>query len=123
MDDDNVVINCQTIKIALDPEEVEKLIKGITNKDTVIVRDAEDSSTKVAFSPRGSSIMVKLVGTTDGIMMKQGDVDDLLNFVQKGDDDEESAKPAGDEPAGDDGPTKQPAGGDEDSIPKDQEKE
>lgn len=116
MDDENVVIQCSTIKVILDEEEVEKLVKGITNKDTVIVRDAEDQTHKVAFSPRGSSIMVKKVGTTEGVMMKQKNVDDLLDFVSKGDDEESKPKKKGDDEEA------QPTGSDESSEPKEQEK-
>jgi hypothetical protein len=121
-EEDNVIIQCATIKILLDAEEVEKLIKGITNKDTVIVRDAEDQTHKVAFSPRGSSIMVKKVGTPEGVMMKQGDVDDLLDFVSKGEDDEEQDAPT--KKTKPDAPEEdaQPAGGDESAVPKEQEK-
>ena len=84
MEDENVVIQCANLKVILNDEEVEKLVKGITNKDTVIVRDEEDPTHKVAFSPRGSSIMVKKVGTPEGIMMKMKDVETLLDFVSKG---------------------------------------
>jgi hypothetical protein len=121
-EEDNVIIQCATIKILLDEEEVEKLVKGITNKDTVIVRDAEDQTHKVAFSPRGSSIMVKKVGTPEGVMMKQGDVDDLLDFVSKGEDDEEQDAPT--KKTKPDAPEEdaQPAGGDESAVPKEQEK-
>ena len=121
MDDDNVVIGCSTLKVILDDEEVEKLVKGITNKDTVIVRDAEDQTHKVAFSPRGSSIMVKKVGTPEGIMMKMKDIDDLLDFVSKG---EDAEKPSKEEPPKEEPPEEkaQPAGGDESAVPKDQVK-
>ena len=115
MDDDNLVVQCATLKVILNDEEVEKLVKGITNKDTVIVRDNEDPTHKVAFSPRGSSIMVKKVGTPEGVMMRNTDVDNLLDFVSKG---EEPVKPPEDTPPED----AQEAGGDSSAVPKDQEK-
>jgi hypothetical protein len=80
-EDESTIIACATLKVKLNDEEVEKLIKGITNRDAVIVRDEEDPSHKVAFSPRGSSVMVKKVGTPEGVMMKQKDVDTLLDFI------------------------------------------
>lgn len=80
-EDESTIIACATLKVKLNDEEVEKLIKGITNRDAVIVRDEEDPTHKVAFSPRGSSVMVKKVGTPEGVMMKQKDVDTLLDFV------------------------------------------
>ena len=98
-DDDLYVISCSNLKVSLNDEEIEKLIKGITNKDTVIVRDNDDPTHKVAFSPRGSSIMVKKVGTPEGIMMKQKDVDDLLDLISDGaestpdEEDEDKANP------------------------------
>lgn len=90
MEEDNVVIGCASLKVILNDEEVEKLVKGISNKDTVIVRDAEDPTHKVVFSPRGSSIMVKKVGTTDGVMMRMQDIDNLLDFISKGKPEEEA---------------------------------
>lgn len=81
---ENVIISCANLKVALNPEETEKLIKGITNKDAVVVRDEEDPTHKVAFSPRGSSVMVKKVGTTDGVMMNSREIDKLLDFIAKG---------------------------------------
>ena len=116
MDGENVVIQCATLKVILNDEEVEKLVKGLSNKDAVIVRDEEDPTHKVAFSPRGSSVMVKKVGTPEGIMMKQGDVDDLFDFVSKGEDEE---KPVDETPPEEDA---QPAGGDESAVPKDEVK-
>lgn len=98
-DDDLYVISCSNLKVSLNDEEIEKLIKGITNKDTVIVRDNDDPTHKVAFSPRGSSIMVKKVGTPEGVMMKQKDVDDLLDLISDGaestpdEEDEDKANP------------------------------
>lgn len=88
MEDDMTIIQCQNLKIKLNDEEVEKLIKGISNKDAVIVRDEEDPTHKVAFSPRGTSVMVKKVGTSEGVMMKQKDVDSMMDFISKGEDDE-----------------------------------
>lgn len=98
-EDDLYVISCNNLKVSLNDEEIEKLIKGVTNKDTVIVRDNDDPTHKVAFSPRGSSIMVKKVGTPEGIMMKQKDVDSLLDFISDGaestpdEEDEDKANP------------------------------
>ena len=115
MDGENVVIQCATLKVILNDEEVEKLVKGLSNKDAVIVRDEEDPTHKVAFSPRGSSVMVKKVGTPEGIMMKQGDVDDLFDFVSKGEDEEKPVETPPEDDA-------QPAGGDESAAPKDEVK-
>lgn len=109
MDDENVVVQCATLKVILDSEETEKLVKGLTNKDTVIVRDNEDPTHKVAFSPRGSSVMVKKVGTPEGVMMRNTDVDNLLDFLSNGEEEEPEDK-------------EQEAGGDESAVPKDQEK-
>ena len=89
MDEESVVIQTGNLKVKLNTEEIEKLVKGITNKDAVVVKDEEDPSHKVAFSPRGSSVMVKKVGTTEGVMMKQKDVEDFLSFVATGSDETE----------------------------------
>lgn len=83
-EDESTIIATANLKVKLNDEEMEKLVKGITNRDAVIVRDEEDPSHKVAFSPRGSSVMVKKVGTPEGVMMKQQDIDKLLDFVGQG---------------------------------------
>jgi hypothetical protein len=90
-DDDLYVISGGSIKVTLNDEEIEKLVKGVSNKDTVIVRDDEDPSHKVAFSPRGHSVMVKKVGTSEGTMMKPKEVEMLLDFIS-GDEEEEEKK-------------------------------
>ena len=92
MEENNLVIGCAALKVILDEEEVEKLVKGISNKDAVIVHDAEDPTHKVVFSPRGSSVMVKKVGTSEGVMMRMQDIDSLLDFVSKGEPEEEAPK-------------------------------
>lgn len=99
MEDNSTIIQCQNLKIKLNDEEIEKLVKGISNRDAVIVRDEEDPTHKVAFSPRGTSVMVKKVGTVDGIMMKQKDVDDMMDFIAKGEDDEQPEDQTADDKA------------------------
>ena len=79
--DDKVSISCKHLTMELGDEELEKLIKGITNKDAVVVRDDEDRMQKFVFSPRGSSVLVKRVGSTDGYMMSSKDVDSLLSSI------------------------------------------
>lgn len=74
-------ISCKFLNISLDDEETEKLIKGVTNKDAVVTRDSDDRTQKFVFSPRGSSILVKRVGTADGYMMTSKDVDAMLAAI------------------------------------------
>ena len=99
MEDDLTIIQCQNLKVKLNGEEIEKLVKGVSNKDAVIVRDEEDPTHKVAFSPRGTSVMVKKVGTSEGVMMKQKDVDSMLDFIAKGKDDEQPEDETADDQA------------------------
>jgi len=72
-------INSKQVNMSLDDENVEKLIKGLNNRDAVVVRDnTEHPAKKFIFSPRGSSVMVKAVGETDGFLMTSKDVENLI---------------------------------------------
>ena len=77
----NLKIQGRSISVEIDPEAIEHLVKGITNHDAVIVKDQSDPTHKVVFSPRGSSVLVKKVGTATGEVMKSKDVDNLLDTV------------------------------------------
>ena len=79
--DDDLKIACDAISVTLDPEETEKLMKGVSNRDAVVVRDVENQKKKVVFSPRGTNILVKLVGSAEGYMMSSRDVDELLDTI------------------------------------------
>ena len=79
--DDDLKIACDSISVTLDPEETEKLMKGVSNRDAVVVRDIENQKKKVVFSPRGTNILVKLVGSAEGYMMTSKDVDELLDTI------------------------------------------
>lgn len=81
--DDNVRLKGDAITITLDPENFEKLLKGITNKDAVIVKDAEDPMIKYAFSPRGSALQVKKVGQNQAYALSSDDVNKLLSVGEK----------------------------------------
>jgi len=79
-DGDSMVISCdQGLKMLLDDEQQEKLIKGLSNKDATVVKDADDESKKYVFSPRGLSVLVKQVGTEGTFMMDGADVDKILS--------------------------------------------
>ena len=65
----------------IEGEEVEKMLKGISNKEITICK-TEDGA-KVVFSPRGSQILVKNVGQKEGIMMTSKEVDRLLSTISK----------------------------------------
>lgn len=90
------ISNDNNMQITLDSEETEKLIKGINNRDAVVVRDTSTEPTvKFVFSPRGSSVLVKLVGVQEGYMLTNKDVEELLKVavpdrkIQHDDEDEE----------------------------------
>jgi len=78
-DKNMLTISCASLSMSLDDEETEKLIKGINNHDITVVRDeTEEPVSKFVFSPRGSSVMVKRVGSADGYLMISKDVEELL---------------------------------------------
>jgi hypothetical protein len=77
---DAFVIKSPALSFALDPEETEKMVKGVTNRDAVVVKDMGKGK-KVVFSPRGSNVLVKLVGSSEGYMMSSKDIDELLNAI------------------------------------------
>lgn len=79
---DNVVIACDAMTVNVDEENTEKLVKALSNKTAVVVRDAE-SGNKYTFSPRGSSVRVKQTGSTDHCVMSSKDVNDLLSVIAK----------------------------------------
>jgi hypothetical protein len=81
MSKDMLTISNSMLKITLDAEEAEKVVKGISNHDAVVVRDAEDTKKKVVFSPRGSKLVVKQIGTPEGITMSSKDIDDLIDII------------------------------------------
>jgi hypothetical protein len=79
VDKEMLTISGAEISMTLDGEETEKLIKGINNHDATVVRDeTEEPAKKFVFSPRGSSVMVKKIGSADGYLMVSKDVEDLL---------------------------------------------
>jgi len=78
-DKENLTISSKGLTITLGSEETEKLIKGINNHSITVVRDeTEDPAKKYVFSPRGSSILVKAVGSPDGVLMLSTDVKELI---------------------------------------------
>ena len=80
----NVNISCSGISLILDSEETEKLIKGINNHTITVVRDETESPAKKAvFSPRGKSMLVKMVGSAEGYLMTSKDIEDLLHTLSK----------------------------------------
>jgi hypothetical protein len=81
MDKEDFTIACKSIRVTIDQEETEKVIKGLTNRDAVIVKDVDNDKKKVVFSPRGSNVLVKLVGSAEGYMMNSKDVDELLDTI------------------------------------------
>lgn len=87
--DDLMVIRCSGLTISLDAEQAEKVQKGVVNHDAIVVKDANDLTHKVVFSPRGINVLVKKVGTAEGFMMTSKDVDEMLSFMSKPDDKEE----------------------------------
>lgn len=76
---ENTIISCSGISLTLDSEETEKLIKGINNHTITVVRDETESPAKKAvFSPRGKSMLVKLVGSAEGYLMTSKDIEELI---------------------------------------------
>jgi hypothetical protein len=78
---EDLTIKCPALEITLDSEETEKVVKGVTNRDAVVVKDVDDQKKKVVFSPRGTNVLVKRVGSAEGYMMSSKDVDDLLSVL------------------------------------------
>jgi hypothetical protein len=79
-DKEYLTISAKGVSITLDSEETEKLIKGINNHSITVVRDeSEDPVKKYVFSPRGSSVLVKAVGSPDGTLMLSTDVKELID--------------------------------------------
>lgn len=81
MSNDDLKISCDSLSVSVDPEEAEKLLKGVSNRDAVVVKDAENNKKKVVFSPRGTNVLVKLVGSAEGFMMTNKDIDELLDTL------------------------------------------
>ena len=81
MSDEDLKISCNELSVMINSEEIEKLMKGVSNRDAVVVKDADDQKKKVVFSPRGSNLLVKLVGSSEGYMMTNKDVDELLDTI------------------------------------------
>ena len=91
--DDGIKISCGEISFTLDEEQCEKLIKGITNKEATIVKDADEPTNKFIFSPRGSQALVKRVGATQSYMMSVGQIDKMLDELgSTGEDKKDDAK-------------------------------
>jgi hypothetical protein len=81
-DKENLTITSRQLTATLDSEETEKLIKGINNHEVTVCRDkSEEPAKKFVFSPRGSSVMVKQVGSTDGYLMTSKDIDKMLEVA------------------------------------------
>ena len=79
-DKENLTIACKAISMTVGSEETEKLIKGINNHAVTVVRDeSEDPAKKYVFSPRGSSVLVKQVGSPDGFLMTSKDVEEMIS--------------------------------------------
>ena len=81
MSDEDLKISCNELSVLINSEEIEKLMKGVSNRDAVVVKDSDDQKKKVVFSPRGSNLLVKLVGSAEGYMMSNKDVDELLDTI------------------------------------------
>jgi hypothetical protein len=78
-DKENLTIESKLLTAVLDSEETEKLIKGINNHEVTVCRDkSEDTVKKFVFSPRGSSVMIKQVGSPDGYLMTSRDIEKML---------------------------------------------
>jgi hypothetical protein len=76
----NVVIACDLMTINVDEEGLEKLVKGMSNKTAVVIKDAE-SGNKYTFSPRGSSVRVKQTGGASHCVMTSKDVNTFLSVA------------------------------------------
>jgi hypothetical protein len=79
---ENITMKCQALTIELDPESAEKVIKGISNRETVTVPQASENSKKVIFSPRGVRLLVKVIGNQASMTLSSDQVDDLLDHFQ-----------------------------------------
>lgn len=78
-DKETLSISCKALSFELGSEETEKLIKGVNNRDAVVVRDnSETPPKKIIFSPRGSTLLVKQIGSQEGYMMTSKDIEDLI---------------------------------------------
>lgn len=88
---ESVIISAEGFPtISLDVEETEKVVKSLTNKETIVVKDQNDPAHKIVFSPRGINVLIKKVGTSVSFKMTSKDVDDLLTFIGKMDQDPDS---------------------------------
>lgn len=81
-DADRLVMMCDALTISLDEENAERLIKGMSNREAVVVKDAESGS-KYSFSPRGSAVQVRATGSKTVCEMPSKDVDRLLDTIAK----------------------------------------
>jgi hypothetical protein len=80
--DGNLKLSCTGFSVLLDDEQVEKLLKGLANRDLVIVRDADDPTVKVTFSPRGAMMVAKKLKTSESFTMEKSQVRDLIDFIE-----------------------------------------
>lgn len=81
-DSGKLVLSCEAMTINLDDENIERLIKGMSNREAVVVRDSE-SGGKYSFSPRGSAVYVKATGSQVSCPMESKEVDQLLDTIAK----------------------------------------
>lgn len=89
---DDLKIGCNLLKFTLDAEEAEKLSKGVSNRDAVVVKDVEGNK-KYVFSPRGVNGIFKQVGQTATYNITSKDLEKLLDAtVEKSGKDEEEDK-------------------------------
>lgn len=82
-DGEIVTISCKDLEVKLADEEMEKLLKAITNNETAVIRDHEDPTKKFTFSPRQRNVHVKQIGSPDVVVMKAEDVEKLTDTMTK----------------------------------------
>lgn len=73
-------ISCDSFEIHLDDEQTEKLLKSVSNKDAVAVKDAEDNSSFI-FSPRGVNLLVKKKGEQLTKLMTAAQLDQMFTSL------------------------------------------
>lgn len=81
--DDGFKITGNKMSVTIDEEAVERLIKGMVSRAVVIVKDIDEPSMKVSFSPRGTQAQVKRVGDHNVLTMSSKDIDKMLDELGK----------------------------------------
>lgn len=77
------IANGAVFKLKLEPEEAEKLIKGISNREAAVVYDSEDPKVKFVFSPRGPQGILKRVGSPESYNLTSKQIEDLLSAASE----------------------------------------